>query len=69
MFFFNFTLGIWQVEIYHHFFSALNDLETFLHPHNVSPVRLDVNNEEIMIFLKLFCYSIQTKLFYLVIAR
>ena len=32
----------------------LNDLETFLHQHNVSELRLDVNNEEIRIFLKLF---------------
>ena len=65
--FFNCTLGVWQGEILSPFLFCifLNDLETFLHQNNVSPIRLDVNNEEIMIFLKLFLllYADDTALF------
>ena len=64
---FNCTLGVWQGEIVSPFLFCifLNDLEAFLHQHKVSPIRLDVNNEEIMIFLKLFLllYADDTVLF------
>ena len=64
---FNCTLGVWQGEILSPFLLCifLNDLETFLHQNIVSPIRLDVNNEKIMIFLKLFLllYADDTVLF------
>ena len=55
------------MKFYRHFFFCifLNDLESFLRQYQVSAIKLDVNIEEVMIFLKRFLllYADDTVLF------